>query len=321
MVELGVDLAPGNPRELRLTNPVIAASGCFGFGVDLAGLVDLERLGAFVSPSLTVRARGLDRRARLISTAAGAIYANTLPNPGMRSFLRTYPRMWEQWAVPAIVSIAGESADEFATLAETLDETSGIAGIEINLSLPVRGGTSRRIGDDPDLTFAVIEAVRTSTSLPVLVKLNSDPLRIIETAQATQSGGADAIALVNSIDALAIDIERQRPVDRTARSFLVGPATKPIVLRQVFEVAGAVDVPVIGGGGIASLEDALDYFLAGASAIQIGSAVFSDPGLPVRLTEELGAWLESRGITRIGEIVGAARGSGSDDAPIESELG
>lgn len=321
MVALEVDLAPGNPRELRLANPVIAASGCFGFGGDLAGVVDLEQLGAFISPSLTVRSRALDRRARLISTAAGVVYANTLPNPGLRSFLRNYPRMWEQWSVPAIVSIAGESVDEFATLAETFDEVSGIAGVEINLSLPVRGGTTSRIGDDPDLTFAVVEAVRTSTSLPVLVKLNSDPLRIVEAAQAAQTGGADAITLVNAVDGLAIDIARRRLASRTEQSFLVGPAIKPIVLRQVFEVAGAVEIPVIGGGGIASLDDALDYFLAGASAIQIGSAVFADPGLPVRLVEELRVWLESHGITRIGEIVGAARGSGGDAAPIESELG
>jgi dihydroorotate dehydrogenase (NAD+) catalytic subunit len=211
--------------------------------------------------------------------------------------------------------------DEFATLAETLDEVSGIAGIEVNLSLPVRGGTTSRMGDDPDLTFAVVEAVRLSTSLPVLAKLNSDPLRIVETAQAAQSGGADAITLVNAVDGLAIDIARRRPAPRVEQSFLVGPAVKPIALRQVFDVAGAVEIPVIGGGGIASLDDALEFFLAGASAIQIGSAVFADPGLPVRLIEELRVWLETHGITRLVEIVGAARESHVDGSPIESELG
>jgi dihydroorotate dehydrogenase (NAD+) catalytic subunit len=321
MVVLDVDLAPGNPRELRLANPIIAASGCFGFGVELAGVVDLERIGAFISPSLTVRARGLDRGARLVPTPAGAVYANTLTNPGVRSFLRTYPRIWEQWTVPAIVSIAGESVDEFATLAETFDEVSGIAGVEINLSLPVRGGTTRRIGDDPDLTFEVVEAVRTSTSLPILVKLNSDPLRIAESAHGAQSGGADAITLVNAIDGLAIDIFRRRVASRREQSFLVGPAIKPIVLRQVYDVASAVEIPVIAGGGIASLDDALDYLLAGASAIQIGTAVFADPGLPIRLVEELRAWLETQGITRLEEIVGAAHSSRGDDVQIESEFG
>jgi dihydroorotate dehydrogenase (NAD+) catalytic subunit len=307
MVVLAVDLAPQNPRELRLANPIMAASGCYGFGMDLAGLLDVGSLGAFISPSLTVRARKTDRRSWLVPTPGGVLYANTLPNPGLRSLLRTYPRIWERWTVPVIASIAGESADEFATIAETLDEVAGVSGLEINLSLPMRGEIEGRIGDDPDRTFAIVEAVRTSTSLPVIAKLNSSPLLVVESARAAQSAGADAISLVNAVEGLVIDSEHRRPAHNVRNAFLAGPAIKPIVLRQVFDVAASVPIPVIGGGGIASLDDALEFLMAGASAIQIGSAIFTEPALPERLVNELTAWMTTRGIAGLDDLVGVAQ--------------
>jgi dihydroorotate dehydrogenase (NAD+) catalytic subunit len=317
LVSLSVDLAPNNPRELRLTNPVIAASGCFGYGQEYAGIIDLQRLGAFVSKSITLRARSGNPMPRLVETPAGILHSIGLHNPGLTAFARKYPSIWSTWDIPAIVSIAGETIDEFATIAETLDELSGVSAIELNLSSPNREVPGSCFGDDPDQTAQLVEAVRDFTSLPIIAKLSPSAMDVTSIALAAEAAGSDAISLINSIIGLSIDVKRRRPALSTALGGLSGPAIKPIAVRMVHHVAAAVSVPVIGIGGIASLADVLEFLMAGATAVQIGSAIFAQPSLLSRLIDELEAWMTTNQIDRLDQIVGAVRiPAAEDDASI-----
>ncbi|MEA2593977.1 MAG: dihydroorotate dehydrogenase catalytic subunit [Thermomicrobiales bacterium] len=306
MVSLAVDLAPRNPRELRLTNPVIAASGCFGYGQEYAGIVDVQRLGAFVSTSITLRPRHGNPMPRLTETPAGLLSAVGLQNPGVRVFARKYPPIWSTWSVPAIVSVAGESVDEYAAVAEALDEVPGVAAIELNLGSADRNQPHVCFGWDPDQTALVTEAVRASTSLPIIAKLSPTPVGIVDVALAAEEAGADAVSLINSFPGMVIDTKRRRPTLAAGAGGLSGPAIKPIAVQMVHDVAAAVSVPVIGIGGIASLADVLEFLMAGASAIQIGTAIFAQPTLLTRLIGELEEWMTTHGIDDLGEIVGAA---------------
>lgn len=317
MVSLAVDLAPNNPRELRLTNPVIAASGCSGYGQEYAGIVDVQRLGAFVTKSITLRPRSGNPMPRIVETPAGILSSVGLQNPGLAAFVRKYPPLWSAWDVPAIVSIAGETIGEFAALAEALDELPGIAGIEVNLSSPNRELPGTCFADDPNQASHVVEAIRASTSLPVIAKLRPAAIDIVTVALAVEVAGADAISLINSIVGLSIDVKRRRPALATGLGGLSGPAIKPIAVRMVHAVAGAVSVPVIGIGGIASLSDLLEFLMVGASAVQIGSAVFAQPSILTRLIDELEAWMTSHQCERLDQIVGVARVPSVDQDDVE----
>lgn len=272
VVDLSVDLAPHNPRELRLANPVIAASGCFGYGLEYAGIIDVQALGAFVSKGITRRSRSGNQMPRIAETPAGMLNAIGLQNPGIDAVVRKYPRIWETWQVPAIANISAESVGEFAEMAAILDEQAGISGIEINVSCPniARGGFC--FGWDPDMSAEVTAAVRASTTLPLIVKLSPGAVDIVSVALAVQEAGADAVSLVNTLVGMAIDVRRRRPVLANGTGGLSGPAIKPVALRMVYQVAGAVAIPVVGMGGISSAEDALEFVMAGASAIQIGTS-------------------------------------------------
>jgi dihydroorotate dehydrogenase (NAD+) catalytic subunit len=307
MVSLEVDLAPSNPRELRLANPVIAASGCFGFGQEYAGVVDVRRLGAFVCKSITRRPRTGHPMPRTAETPAGVLHAIGLQNPGLRVFVRRYPPLWTEWGVPAIVSIAGERAADFAEIAAVLDEVPGIAGVEINLACPNLDAEGYCFGWDAATTQDVVAAVRGATTLPVIAKLPPGPAAVAEIAVAAEGAGADAISLINSVVGMAIDVKRRRPVLGVGSGGLSGPAIKPIALAMVGQAAAVVGVPVIGVGGITAVDDALEFLMAGATAIQVGSAIFADPGLLTRLVDDLEVWMRSNGVERIEDVVGAAR--------------
>lgn len=304
--DLAVDLAPRNPRELRLRNPVIAASGCFGYGEEYAAVIDVQRLGAFVSKGITPERRAGNPMPRIIETPAGMLNAIGLQNPGIAGFIRKYPPMWERWTVPAIVNISAETVEDYAAMAAMLDERAGVAGIEINVSCPniARGGYC--FGWDPQMSADVTRAVREVTTLPLIVKLSPGATDIVAVAEAVEAAGADAISLINTLVGMAIDVQHRRPLLANLTGGLSGPAIKPIAVRMVYQVAAAVQVPVIGMGGIMGLRDALEFFLAGASAVQIGTAIFVDPGLPIRLIDELRAWLEHEGFSSIEQIVGIA---------------
>lgn len=307
---LAVDLAPANPRELRLANPVIAASGCFGYGQEYGSIIDIERLGAFVSKGITPEPRSGNPMPRIAETPAGMLNAIGLQNPGIRGFVRKYPKLWSTWRVPGIVNISAEAVEDYAMMAATLDEQPGIAGIEVNVSCPnvARGGYC--FGWDPRMTSDVTRAVREATTLPVIVKLSPGASDIVGVALAAEAAGADALSLINTLVGMAIDVRRRRPVLANGTGGLSGPAIKPIAVRMVYQVAGAVSVPVIGMGGISTVEDAVEFLMAGASAIQVGTGIFVEPSLPVRLAVELEAWLTRQGVGDVAEIVGAAQPSG-----------
>jgi dihydroorotate dehydrogenase (NAD+) catalytic subunit len=304
--DLTVDLAPDNPRELRLRNPIVAASGCFGYGEEYAGVIDVQRLGAFVSKGITPARRSGNPMPRIVETPAGMLNAIGLQNPGIHGFVKKYPRLWETWDVPAIVNISAESVEDYAMMAAILDEQPGIAAIEINVSCPnvARGGYC--FGWDPEMSAEVTRAVKQVTTLPIVVKLSPGASDIVAVAEAVEDAGADAISLINTLVGMAIDVRHRKPVLANHTGGLSGPAVKPIAVRMVYQVASAVHVPVIGMGGIMGLGDALEFFLAGASAIQIGTGIFVDPGLPIRLIDELAAWLQREGFASVNQIVGIA---------------
>lgn len=308
-VDLSVDLAPRNARELRLPNPVIAASGCFGYGLEYASVVDVQRLGAFVSKGITPQARRGNPMPRIAETPAGMLNAIGLQNPGIRGFVRKYPRLWATWRVPALVNISAEAVEDYAAMAAILDEQPGIAGIEVNVSCPnvARGGFC--FGWDAAMSAEVTRAVRAATTLPVIVKLSPGAVDIVEVALAVEEAGADAVSLINTLVGMAIDVKSRRPILANATGGLSGPAIKPIAVRMVYQVAGAVRIPVIGMGGIMGLEDALEFFLAGASAVQVGTAIFAQPSVLTRLIDDLDGWLAREGLRSLSELVGAARGT------------
>lgn len=304
--ELSVDLAPSNPRELRLRNPVIAASGCFGYGEEYAGVFDIQRLGAFVSKGITPERRAGNAMPRIVETPAGMLNAIGLQNPGIDGFIKKYPAMWEKWEVPAIVNVSAESVADYADMAARLDEQPGIAAIEINVSCPniARGGYC--FGWDPAMSAEVTRAVRSVTTLPLIVKLSPGATDIVAVAAAVEDAGADAISLINTLVGMAIDVRRRKPLLANHTGGVSGPAIKPIAVRMVFQVATAVRVPVVGMGGIMTLNDALEFFLAGATAIQVGTGIFVDPGLPLRLIDGLRDWLEEEGFASLDQVVGIA---------------
>ncbi|HEU5431161.1 MAG TPA: dihydroorotate dehydrogenase [Thermomicrobiales bacterium] len=309
--DLTVDLAPRNPRELRLVNPVIAASGCFGYGQEYAGVIDVERLGAFVSKGITPEPRRGNPMPRIKETPAGMLNAIGLQNPGIRGFIRKYPPLWERMRVPAIVNISAETVEDYGMMAALLDEQPGIAAVEINVSCPniARGGYC--FGWDPDMSAEVTRVVRAATTLPLIVKLSPGAVDVVAVAEAVEAAGADAVSLINTLVGMAIDVHRRRPTLGNVTGGLSGPAVRPIAVRMVYQVAAAVRVPVIGMGGIMGLDDLLEFMMAGASAIQVGTGIFIDPSLPIRLIDDLAAWMTRHGVRRLDEIVGAALPAGT----------
>lgn len=304
--DMVVDLAPRNPRELVLRNPVIPASGCFGYGQEFAGSVDVQRLGAFVSKGITPKSRSGNPMPRITETPAGMLNAIGLQNPGISGFIRKYPPIWLSWDVPAIVNISAESVEDFAMMARKLDDVPGIAGIEVNISCPNISAGGFCFGWDAAMSAEVTREVRAATTLPMIVKLSPGALDIVEIAQAVESEGADAVSLINTLVGMEIDVQRQRPVLANVTGGLSGPAVRPVALRMVYQVAGAVDIPVIGMGGIATVADALQFFMAGASAIQVGTAAFAQPRVLMDLIDGIERWLAARGHSSLSDIVGVA---------------
>ncbi len=304
--DLRVDLAPHNPRELILRNPIIAASGTFGYGVEYAGTIDIQRLGAIMSKGVTYSRRRGAPMPRIAETPAGMLNAIGLQNPGIKGVLTKYPPIWSRWAVPVIVNIAGDSVGEFAEMAAMLEEARGIAGIELNVSCPNVAAGGMFFGCDPDLAAEVTAAVRAVTTLPVIVKLTPNVTDIVTIARAVADAGADALSLINTLLGMAIDIRRRRPVLGNSTGGLSGPAVKPVAVRMVYQVAASVDLPIIGLGGISTLDDALEFFLAGATAVQVGTATFVNPTAMGDLVDGLPAWLAREGFGSIREIVGLA---------------
>ncbi len=311
-INLAVDLAPRRPGALVLRNPMVAAAGAFGYGVEYSDLVDVEAFGAICTRSLTFRPNDGNGSSRVAETPAGLLNGVGLQNIGVDAALERYAGRWAAWDVPVIVSVAGGSIDEYVGVVRRLDGHPGVAGIELNLSCPnaARGGLLFAL--DPDGAGQVTAAVRRATDLPLLAKLSPAAGDVRAVADAVEEAGADAISAVNTMPGLAIDREARQPALGSIYGGLSGPALKPIALRVVYEVAQQVRIPILASGGIGTLDDVLDYLMAGATAVAVGTALFADPGLPLRLVDALEAWCVTAGVSSPRDLIGAAlpRGRG-----------
>ena len=307
-MNLAVQLAPKHPRGLRLSNPVMTASGTFGYGTEDSHLFEIQKLGAVVCKGTTLKPKEGNPQPRLYETAGGLINSIGLQNIGVEALIRDKAPIWTGWQIPVIVNIAGESVDEYSRLAERLDGIPGVSGLEVNISCPNIKAGGAEFGADPVSAAGVTAAVRKATSLPMLVKLTPNTSGITAVASAVAGAGADAISLINTLKAMAIDINKRKPALGNITGGLSGPAIKPVALYMVYQVAGTVDIPVIGCGGIATADDALEFIMAGATAIQVGTASFPDPLAPLRVLEGIKQFMTEEGIEDINEIIGAGRG-------------
>ncbi len=305
--DLSIELAPRNKRGLRLANPVMTASGTFGYGTEYAEIIDVQRLGAIVCKGTTLEPRPGNPQPRLVETAGGVLNSIGMENVGIEALIREKAPMWAGWRVPVIVNILGGSLADYAELAQRLDGVDGVSGIEVNISCPNVSAGGIEFGADPRAAAAATAAVRANTSLPVIVKLSPNVTDITAVACAVVEAGADAVSLINTIRGMAIDLALRRPVLGNVVGGLSGPAIKPVALRMVYEVAGAVEVPVIGCGGVVSARDALEFIMAGAGAVQVGTATFANPRAPLDVLEGIDEFLAKEGVSRLSEIVGAAR--------------
>ena len=306
-LDLSVQLAPKHKSGLLLSNPVMTASGTFGYGMEYSHVFDIQKLGAIVSKGTTLDPREGNLQPRLFETASGLLNSIGLQNIGVKALIREKAPTWASWQVPVIVNIAGDTVDDYARLAGELDGVAGISGIEINISCPNVKAGGAAFGTDPEPAFEVTAAVKAATSLPILVKLTPNTGDITRVATAVAEAGADAISLINSLKGVAIDIARRRPVLGNIIGGLSGPAIKPVALSMVYEVAGTVEVPVIGCGGITSASDAIEFIMAGASAVQVGSATFSNPRASLDILEGIEQFMQKEGINNLTELIGSAR--------------
>lgn len=303
-IDLAVDLAPER-GGLILANPLVGAAGAYGFGVELADAVDVERLGAIVTRAVTLKARAGNAGRRVAETPAGLLNAIGLQGPGVDVVVERYAATWARWRTPVIVNLAAGSAGEFAELARRLDGVPGVAGLELALACrPTRG--SIRFALDPGAAGAVVAAVRRATSLPVVAKLSAEATDPRAVARAVVDAGADAIAAIDTVAGLAVSEGRSEPALGIAYGGLSGPAIRPIALRVVYEVAQAVEVPIVGLGGVTTLDDVLDYLAVGASAVGVATAALADPMLPVRLADALADECRRRGLAAHRPLVGTA---------------
>ena len=305
--DLSIQLAPENKQGLLLSNPVMTASGTFGYGTEYSQLIDIQKLGAIICKGTTLEPREGNPQPRLFETASGLLNSIGWQNIGVKALIKEKAPIWAGWQVPVIVNIAGDTVEDYARLAQELDGVAGISGIEINISCPNVKVGGAAFGIDPDASAEVTSAVRAATSLPVIVKLTPNTADIAGVAVAVATTGADAISLINTLRGTAIDINQRHPIIGNIIGGLSGPAIKPVALAMVYEVAGTVSVPVIGCGGITSADDTLEFIMAGASAVQVGSANFTNPRVSLDILDGIVQFMEKEGIESLREIIGAAR--------------
>jgi dihydroorotate dehydrogenase (NAD+) catalytic subunit len=292
---------------IALRNPVMAASGTFGYGLEFAPILDLGKLGAFVTKGLSREPIAGNPAPRLWHTAAGMMNSVGLQNVGVAAFIRDKLPKLRQFSVPVIANVFGYAEDDYLEVVRALEDAEGVAAYELNVSCPNTAHGGIFFSSDPQLLANLIAKVRAVAKRPLIVKLSPNVAGIQPFAQAAEEAGADAVSLVNTFISLAIDIETRLPRIGAGFGGLSGPAIKPIALRMVYEAAQAVRIPVIGLGGIASGEDAAEFLIAGAQAVEVGTANFADPKAPQRIVRELERVTRRLGVRSVNELVGSVR--------------
>jgi dihydroorotate dehydrogenase (NAD+) catalytic subunit len=303
---LDVDLSVDLGRGLVLANPILVASGTFGYGVEYGDVVDVDRLGAICCKGTTLRPRVGNVTPRVTETPGGMLNSIGLQNPGVDAVIEKYTETWATWRTPVIVNVAGESVADYVEVVRRLEDVAGIAAIELNISCPNVGKGGLQFAIDADAAAAVTAAVRRATDLPLLVKLSPNVADVRPIAKAIAAAGADALTAINTLSGIAVAPSRKKPLLGNIYGGLSGPAIKPVALRIVYEVAQVVDIPIVAIGGLTELADVLDFLAVGAVAVQIGTAIFADPTLPVRLVDELEAECRRQGVRSHLELVGTA---------------
>ena len=297
-----------NFAGIKMATPVMGASGTFGFGIEYSDVLDLDKVGAIISKGITPLPRAGNEGVRIAETPAGMLNCIGLENPGIDVFLRDIlPKVKKEAPNTAfIANFSGSSVEDYGIMAEKLD-VDGVDGVEVNISCPNVKEGGIVFGTDPKAAAAVTQAVKAHTKKPVIVKLSPNVTDITEMAKAVEAAGADALALINTLTGMVIDINSWKPLLGNVTGGLSGPAVKPVAVRMVYQVANAVNIPIMGLGGIATAEDAIEFLLAGASTVAVGAENFIHPDAVVRIAEGLDAYLDKRGLNHISELVGQVK--------------
>ncbi len=291
--------------SLQLQNPVLTASGTFGYAKEFSNLVNLHRLGGVTVKGISLHPRHGNPPPRIVETSCGMLNAIGLENVGVERFIREKIPYLSGLNTPVIVNILGDSVEEYKEITDKLSKVSEIAALEVNISCPnvKKGGVA--FGTNPDMAAAVTKAVKENASVPVIVKLSPNVSDVAEIAQAVEDGGADSVSLINTLIGMAIDLEAKRPILANVIGGLSGPAIKPVALRMVYQVAQKVSIPVIGIGGIESARDALEFLLAGATAIQVGTANFVNPRVSEEIVDGISDYVIREKHLSVREVIGA----------------
>lgn len=299
MNDLSVNIGP-----LRLNNPVTVASGTYGYGTEYLDFYPPERLGAVFLKGVTLKPRAGNQPPRIVETPAGMLNAIGLQNVGLEEFLKVKLPALSGIGGVFIANISGDSIDEYVKIAEALNNAPQIAALEVNVSCPNVKHGGMAFGISPEATEEITRSVRAASRIPVIVKLSPNVTDIAVIARAAENGGADAVSLVNTIPGMVIDVETRRPALGNVTGGLSGPAIRPVAMRMVWQAARSVKIPVIGMGGIRTARDAVEFFLAGATAISVGTAVFQDPFAPLKILDGIVSFLETHGYSSIHDIIG-----------------
>ena len=289
---------------LELRNPVMTASGTFGYGREFSEFTRVDRLGAIIVKGISLRPRPGNPPPRIVETSCGMLNAIGLENVGVERFIVQKMPFLQKTTTPVIVNVLGDTVEEYGEIARRLDQIEGVSGLEVNISCPnvKKGGVA--FGTVPEMAAAVTREVRQATGLPVMIKLSPNVTDIVSMARAVEDAGADAVSLINTLIGMAIDPVSRRPRLTNIIGGLSGPAIKPVALRMVWQVAEAVSIPVIGIGGISTANDALEFLLAGATAVQVGTANFVDPSISGKIIAGIGKYLQQQGEQSVADIVG-----------------
>ncbi len=307
MPDLSVDLAPRRAGGLRLANPVMPASGTFGYGTEYADLIDVCQLGAIVTKGVTLAPWPGNPQPRIWETASGMLNSIGLENIGVEAAVRDKAPVWAASGLPVIVNIAGHRVDEYVAVARRLDGVRGVAGLEVNISCPNVSEGGIEFGVSPGAAAGLTRAVRDATVLPLIVKLSPNVTDIVAIATAVAEAGADAVCLINTLRGTAIDIERRTFRLGRPSGGLSGPAIKPVALHMVAAVARALSVPIIGCGGISDSRDAVEFVMAGATAIQVGTATFTDARSMIDVIDGIRGFMQRHNVADLAGIRGVVR--------------